>query len=283
MQNITAPISESESTYKSYASFDGFQNYRYIFYLPIYSNMPNSTSLPNPGNPNNWLSKLTVNGATVSGFDSAKTNYSINVLSQTSYVDVDYVKVANSSTVTGSGRINLTGNQTVVNVDVTAGNGDKRTYTLTINKQQGDSNVAVSEVVNQSGIRSDGTYLSGIGIGTTTDTLRQKFTNVTGGVSVSIKNANGAEKNGILATGDKVVISTGSDTKEYYVVIYGDINGDGLIKASDYVLIKNSIMGTKYLSGANLKAADVNKDGNVKANDYVLIKNNIMGTFNIVQ
>lgn len=283
MQNITAPISESESTYKSYASFDGFQNYRYIFYLPIYSNMPNSTSLPNPGNPNNWLSKLTVNGATVSGFDSAKTNYSINVLSQTSYVDVDYVKVANSSTVTGSGRINLTGNQTVVNVDVTAGNGDKRTYTLTINKQQGDSNVAVSEVVNQSGIRSDGTFLSGIGIGTTTDTLRQKFTNVTGGVSVSIKNANGAEKNGILATGDKVVISTGSDTKEYYVVIYGDINGDGLIKASDYVLIKNSIMGTKYLSGANLKAADVNKDGNVKANDYVLIKNNIMGTFNIVQ
>ena len=42
-------------------------------------------------------------------------------------------------------------------------------------------------------------------------------------------------------------------------------------------------MGNKSLTGAYLKAADVNKDGNIKASDYVLIKNYIMGSFNINQ
>ena len=65
--------------------------------------------------------------------------------------------------------------------------------------------------------------------------------------------------------------------------IEGDINGDGSIKANDYVLIKNYIMGNKYLDGAKLKAADINRDGNVKASDYVLVKNNIMGSYTINQ
>ena len=42
-------------------------------------------------------------------------------------------------------------------------------------------------------------------------------------------------------------------------------------------------MGNKSLNGAYLKAADVNRDGSIKASDYVLIKNNIMGTYNINQ
>lgn len=296
MQNITAPVTESESTYNSYATFDGYRDYRYIFYLPIYSNMPESTSLPNPGNPNNWLKNLTINGATVSGFDSAKTDYAITVLNSTSSVDVDYVKVSNAASVTGHGRINLTDDITKVNLDVTAGNGNKRTYTLTIYKQGSSSNdgkegqnnnsrpsVAVSEIVNASGIKSDGTYLSGINIGTNTDEIKNKIKSFDGGVSVSIKDANSNEKNGSVATGDKVIITSGNETKEYYIVIYGDVNGDGNIKASDYVLIKKSIMGNKTLSGANLKAADVNKDGKVKASDYVLIKNNIMGSYKISQ
>ena len=53
---------------------------------------------------------------------------------------------------------------------------------------------------------------------------------------------------GKLATGDKVTITVGTDTKIYEVVIYGDVNGDGKIAASDYVKIKNNIMGKGTIS-----------------------------------
>ena len=55
----------------------------------------------------------------------------------------------------------------------------------------------------------------------------------------------------------------------------GDVNLDGNITPSDYVLIKNHIMGKK-ITGDGLKAADVNQDGNITPADYVLVKNMIM-------
>lgn len=58
----------------------------------------------------------------------------------------------------------------------------------------------------------------------------------------------------------------------------GDVNNDGKITSSDYVLIKNSIMGTISLDERQQKAADVNHDGKVSSSDYVMIKNYIMGT-----
>ena len=57
----------------------------------------------------------------------------------------------------------------------------------------------------------------------------------------------------------------------------GDVNNDGKITASDYVLIKNQIMGTTSLDDNAKKAADVNGDGKITASDYVMVKNYIMG------
>lgn len=66
------------------------------------------------------------------------------------------------------------------------------------------------------------------------------------------------------------------------IVIKGDANGDGIIKATDYMKIKNHIMGTgDKLTGAYNKAADVNGDSVVKATDYMKIKNHIMGVSKI--
>ena len=56
----------------------------------------------------------------------------------------------------------------------------------------------------------------------------------------------------------------------------GDANLDGRITPSDYVLIKNHIMGTSHLAGTNLKAADANGDGKITPADYVTVKNMIM-------
>lgn len=276
MQNITAHYSEASTTYNSYASTNGYKNYKYIFYIPVYSNMPSSTFLPNPNNPNNYLKSLTVNGNSVSGFDGAKTSYTYTVASSTSSVYIDYTKVASTSSVSGAGNVNLTGDSTNVNIVVTAQNGAKKTYTITIQKSN-TGTLSPGEIMGSANIKNDGTYISGISVGTTGNTIKNKLQSVSSSASITIS------RTGALVTGDKVTIKSGSETKTYYIVIYGDVNGDGVIKAGDYVFIKNKIMGNKYLSGAYLKAADVNRDGKVSASDYVLIKNSIMGSYKISQ
>lgn len=60
-------------------------------------------------------------------------------------------------------------------------------------------------------------------------------------------------------------------------VLPGDVNGDGKVTSSDYVLIKNHILDKNKLSDTALKVADVNKDGKVTSSDYVLVKNYILG------
>ena len=82
---------------------------------------------------------------------------------------------------------------------------------------------------------------------------------------------------GELKTGSKIMVNG----KEYTVIIKGDTNGDGQVKATDYMRIKNLIMGSAKLTEAQKQAADVNGDGQVKATDYMKIKNYIMGTSKI--
>lgn len=75
-----------------------------------------------------------------------------------------------------------------------------------------------------------------------------------------------------VATGTRV--TTGGAT--YAVIKLGDVNGDGSLKASDYVRIKNHIMNGTAFDDHQNRAADVNRDGSIKASDYVQIKNYIM-------
>ena len=84
----------------------------------------------------------------------------------------------------------------------------------------------------------------------------------------------GTNSSSTFGTGAKITF----EGKTYTLIMLGDVNGDGKVKSTDYILIKNYIMDSKKstLSDYKLKAADVNKDGNVKSTDYVLIKNYIM-------
>lgn len=90
-----------------------------------------------------------------------------------------------------------------------------------------------------------------------------------------IKRTDGTDISGTAdLVGTGATVTTGGVT--YTVIKLGDVNGDGSLKASDYVQIKNHIMnGTAFDDNKN-KAADVNRDGSIKASDYVLIKNYIM-------
>ena len=64
--------------------------------------------------------------------------------------------------------------------------------------------------------------------------------------------------------------------KTYYCYIFGDINGDGKVTATDYGYIKNYIMTNGKTKIENKITADVSRDGKITATDYGHIKNYIM-------
>ena len=88
---------------------------------------------------------------------------------------------------------------------------------------------------------------------------------------------------GTIATGVKLTFKIGQTAYNYTAVIKGDTTGDGRIQATDYVKIRNHIMGKSQLSGAYLQAADIDQNGELQATDYVKIRNHIMGKSAISQ
>lgn len=130
------------------------------------------------------------------------------------------------------------------------------------------------------------TYITGISVSTTVATASGNFT-VEEGCSVKIvdKDGNDVSASSPVATGMKVAIYDDSNNalvRSYPIVVKADVNGDGVIKATDYMKIKNHIMSaSQHLTNEYALAADVNGDGLIKATDYMKIKNHIMGVSQI--
>ena len=67
------------------------------------------------------------------------------------------------------------------------------------------------------------------------------------------------------------------------VLLFGDVNGDGNLRMSDMIKVRNHILETQQLTGIGLAAADCNHDGNIRMSDMIKIRNEILGTGTIVQ
>ena len=128
-------------------------------------------------------------------------------------------------------------------------------------------------------------FITGIPAETVSKGIIDKFT-VDEEFSIKLLDSKGNDvpETSLIGTGMTVAIYDDTNTLigTVPIVIKGDANGDGIIKATDYMKIKNHIMGTgDKLTGAYNKAADVNGDSVVKATDYMKIKNHIMGVSKI--
>lgn len=69
---------------------------------------------------------------------------------------------------------------------------------------------------------------------------------------------------------------------QYYQVappqpVKGDVNGDGVLDAKDYQLIKRHVLGITRLTDEQQALADLNGDGRVTARDYTLAKRAVLG------
>lgn len=140
------------------------------------------------------------------------------------------------------------------------------------------------DVLKKFGLTKRDGYVVGFKLGSSVASIRQLLSSYPNVKLSSFKNASGKEiTSGIISTNMKFTLTFNQKQYNYTVVVKGDVNGDGLIYATDYVSIKNHIMGKKKLEGAYLKAADINNDNNIYATDYVRIKNYIMGKGKIEQ
>ena len=285
MTNIMAPSSEARTTYKSYYA-TGILDSVFTFYIPVYNNMPTATTLPTKtGWPNNYLSKLTINGNNVADFDGSVTTYNYYLDANTTKVTIGGSSVSSKATISGFGTFDVNENTTKI-VKVTAENKDIKEYKINIilTGEKTEESKDVVSTLNNAGIKNGDKYLSGFDVGADISTIKTKIKNSNNDAIVKLTASNGTNKeSGTISTGDKVTVTVNGVTKEYEVVIYGDASGDGKISAVDYVKIKNNIMGTSVLSGSYKEAADVDKNGKVSAVDYVKIKNKIMGTGSISQ
>lgn len=139
------------------------------------------------------------------------------------------------------------------------------------NGLEGWVSIAYLELLNvltpsaNSGISYIDGYIFGIQSGTTPLSLKDAFLNHQ--VTFS---CGGGEYIGTGVYIDSVI--DGYSLARGEVVIYGDINGDGFISATDCLTLKEALSSTKPLQGAFFIAADVNNTGSVNTTDYLKLK-----------
>ena len=234
------------------------------------------------GSPDNRLSSLNVGGYSLSpSFNNDTTNYSVVVPNSVSSVNITATTKNGKAKVSGAGKVSLKVGSNTVKITVTAENGSKRTFTLTIARQANTGGFSVNPKYSVDGIN----YVSGISLNTKVSDFVKNL-NIVGGYA-QVKNASGANKQDstVVATGDTVSIyyDNGTQYAKWTVLIYGDVNGDGAISNSDRIKIRNHVLGTSKLTGVYYTSADVSKDRNVTNTDRITVRNHILGTTPITQ
>lgn len=283
MTNVQAAMSEGSNMSKAYTD----KSQAFVFRIPVYNNMPETAvTFADKGNPNNWLSSLTVQGCSLTPvFNGATTAYSLVVGPDVASVNVGATAVAAASRVSGTGNYSLNYGNNTINVTCISQSGASRTYTITVARQQP---AATGEVITLAhGVTITSAYpisdcITGIRPGTDAATVLSGIT--AQNCTVKVLNADGTENTGTVGTGNKVTVYVNEQPiKQYEVVIYGDVNGDGKVSNVDVVLMQRHILGITTQSGVYLAAANTNKDGSVSNIDVVITQRHILGLSSISQ
>jgi alpha-tubulin suppressor-like RCC1 family protein len=176
----------------------------------------------------------------------------------------DYAKVS------GNGFHALDYGENSMELSVTAQNGSKSSYRLVIVRRPPSATSATLEIDAQL------SRLTGIPPGTLVENVVSAVTAT--GATVGLFTAQGTPASGRAGTG--MLLRVYIDTvvyQELVLVIYGDLNGDGLVSAADLLLQKRRILGLSALGAPAGLAADVDFNGRIAASDLLLLKRHILG------
>lgn len=85
-----------------------------------------------------------------------------------------------------------------------------------------------------------------------------------------------------VATGGTVTKTIGGAVKDTAtLVVKGDVNGDGKVTSTDYIVIKKYFSGACALADVYKDAADVDGNGRLTSTDYQRIKRYFMGVYDL--
>lgn len=283
MANVRVLPSEAYRIFTSYYNSGVIEN-NFIFKIPVYINMPDATTLSTSQNGDNTLKSLIVTGCNLKPeFTSAATEYTCNVANTTNQVTISAEKSSMYASMSGDGVIILNNNETTTEIVVTASNGDKRVYRIKIKKVE-PGKESPADIISSLNYNNSNNILSGIPIDKNISEIVSSVTNNYPLASIVVKDKNNNNKtDGIVATGDKIIITSNGITTEFTISIRGDANGDGKISISDYAKVKSHILGISKMSGVFEIAADANNDGKISISDYAKIKSHILGISKINQ
>lgn len=238
---------------------------------------------------------LNKNSITLNENESDKLSVTLNPVNHTMSKEIKWLS-SNSkvASVDASGKITakLEGSATITATTV---NGKSASCVVTVKKKSVQppttppptpkpTPIVELEVLKHFGLTKQGEYVVGFKLGSSVASVKELLSSYPNVMLSSFQDASGKEiSTGTISTNMRFTLTFNQKQYHYIVVIKGDVNGDGLIYATDYVKIKNHIMGKAKLEGAYLKAADINNDNNIYATDYVRIKNYIMGKGKIEQ
>ena len=255
-----------------------------VFDIPIYSGLP-AQPAPCPtgdGCINNRLKSITVGDYELfPEFDKDTLYYNIIIAGEVpASVTLSAEAYHSTAKIEGTGTVTIQNGTVEYPIKVTAQNGEVRTYTVSIYCAGGASGLNPKYTI------ITGNRVTGVAIGTKTDAFITNM-GLGSGMKAELFIADGSAKTAgdMMKNGDTVKITDAEGKIVFHgaVLLYGDVNGDGYLRMSDMIKVRNHILETGLLEGISLLAADCNHDTYVRMSDMIKMRNEILGTGTIVQ
>lgn len=291
MANITAPATEALKTAQVYKKMTTIYDQKLTFQIPVFTEgLPNEVQThPVNTNPNNYLSDLKINDKTIDNFNTNILEYNYTVNKNVNALTIGATTISSNAKVT-VGNYPLTDEtKQVLEVVVTALNGDKRIYKINVTKiDDGVIIKPIEDILNNVSVKFNDKYISGINIGTDISKLTNNINNYANTnntkITINYKDYQGNIKtSGSFKTGDIVIINNGENDYTYEIIIKGDLDKDGEVTILDLLFMKKMILNSISSNNLEKMAGDIDLDGKVTILDLLELKKDILNTKKIIQ
>ncbi|NLC41210.1 MAG: hypothetical protein GX763_09880, partial [Clostridiaceae bacterium] len=210
--------------------------------------------------------------------------YSVTVAQGVESFTVNASAYLSSCSIKGRGVYNLEHGENTIKVQAVSERGDVRDYYLTVTRsgEPGDPADKPEANMTSNTLNVESPYVSNADPKEGKNTVEYLAENLKlpEGYRLVVSVDGKTVTSGIVGTGAKLSLFYKEETEstlDYYLLIYGDVSGDGLINSHDTMAVYRQILGITNPSSLEKLAMDVTGDGKVNSHDTMAIYRNILG------